>query len=196
MGSAGHRGNGVAADEVGERGHAVGRRQQRRLDRLFRQGTAPVFGIAKSAIGAAIAIALVALLTQSAGNPWVLGSLGATCLTVFGYPDLPFSQPRNVIVGHVACTLVGLCCIAVFGATWWGMGIAVALAMAAMMALRVVHPPAASNPVIVFLSAPGWGFVLFPTLAGAVAVVVVAVDRIGLVRCRSRAEGPDRKSVV
>jgi CBS-domain-containing membrane protein len=142
----------------------------------------PLAIIAKSAIGAAIAIAFVALLTQSTGNPWVLGSLGATCLTIFGYPDLPFSQPRNVVVGHVVSTLVGLCCLAIFGATWWGMGIAVALAMAAMMALRVVHPPAASNPVIVFLSAPAWGFLLFPTLTGAVAVVIIALIYNNLTR--------------
>jgi CBS-domain-containing membrane protein len=142
----------------------------------------PMRTIATSALGAAIAIALVALLTQSSGNPWIIGSLGATCLTIFGYPDLPFSQPRNVVGGHFVSTLIGLCCLAVFGATWWGMGIAVALAMAAMMALRVVHPPAASNPVIVFLSAPAWGFLVFPTLTGAMAVVVVALIYNNLTR--------------
>ncbi len=142
----------------------------------------PTSAMAKSALGAGIAIAVVALLSQYSGNVWVLGSLGATCLTIFGYPDLPFSQPRNVVVGHFMSTLVGLICLAAFGATWWGMGIAVALAMAAMIALRVVHPPAASNPVIVFLSAPAWGFLLFPTLAGAVAVVVVALIYNNLTR--------------
>jgi CBS-domain-containing membrane protein len=142
----------------------------------------PAAAIAKAGMGAAIAIAVVALLSQWTGNVWVLGSLGASCLTVFGYPDLPFSQPRNVVAGHFLATLVGLCCYAAFGATWWGMGVAVALATMLMMVLRVVHPPAASNPVIVFLAAPGWGFLLFPTLAGAVAIVIVALIYNNLTR--------------
>jgi hypothetical protein len=32
---------------------------------------------------------------------------------------------------------------------------------------RTVHPPAASNPVIVFLAHSGWGFLLFPVVMGA-----------------------------
>ena len=32
-----------------------------------------------------------------------------------------------------------------------------------------------SNPVIVFLSQPGWGFLLWPTLAGALLLVGVAI---------------------
>lgn len=44
-----------------------------------------------------------------------------------------------------------------------------------MMALRCVHPPAGSNPVIVFLTAPGWSFLLTPTLAGALLLVAVAL---------------------
>ena len=44
-----------------------------------------------------------------------------------------------------------------------------------MMALRVMHPPAASNPVIVFLGKSAWGFALFPALAGALVIVAVAL---------------------
>jgi len=36
----------------------------------------------------------------------VLGSFGASCVLVFGFPDVPFSQPRNVLVGHVLSSLV------------------------------------------------------------------------------------------
>jgi CBS-domain-containing membrane protein len=131
--------------------------------------------IAKAAVGGFIAIAVVALLTSASGNPWVLGSLGASCVMLFGFPDLPFSQPRHVIGGHVLSSFIGLACLAAFGATWWGMAIALGLALAAMMFLRVAHPPAGSNPIIIFLSAPSWGFLLFPTLAGAVAIVLIAL---------------------
>jgi CBS-domain-containing membrane protein len=39
---------------------------------------------------------------------------------------------------------------------------------------RTVHPPARSNPVIVFLGHAGWNFLLFPVLSGAVLLVLVA----------------------
>lgn len=38
-----------------------------------------------------------------------------------------------------------------------------------------MHPPAGSDPVIVFLSQPGWSFLLFPTLMGALVVIAVAL---------------------
>ena len=55
------------------------------------------------------------------------------------------------------------------------MAMAVGTAIALMMLTRTVHPPAGSNPVIVFLGQPGWGFLLFPTLIGALVVVAVAL---------------------
>jgi len=51
----------------------------------------------------------------------------------------------------------------------------VGTAIALMMATRTVHPPAGSNPVIVFLIQPGWDFLLFPTLTGALLLAVVAL---------------------
>jgi len=101
---------------------------------------------------------------------------------VFGFADVPFSQPRNVVFGHVLSSLVGLVCLTAFGPHWWAAGLAVALAIMGMMALRCVHPPAGSNPVIVFLTAPGWGFLLTPTLTGALLLVAVALVYNNLAR--------------
>ena len=61
------------------------------------------------------------------------------------------------------------------GPDWWSAGLAVGLAIALMKATRTVHPPASSNPLIVFAFKPGWGFLLFPTLTGAVLIVVIAL---------------------
>ena len=109
-------------------------------------------------LGGLIAIATVAGLTNLLSVALVVGSFGATCVLVFGYPDVPFSQPRNVIFGHFLSSLVGLVCLAVFGAHWWAVALAVATAIALMMVTRTVHPPAGSNPVIVFLVQPTWSF--------------------------------------
>jgi len=135
----------------------------------------PLKAVALAWLGGFLAIAAVALLTDALSVALVLGSFGATCVLVFGYPDVPFSQPRNVIGGHALSSFTGLLFLTVFGAHWWAVALAAGTAIALMMLTRTVHPPAGSNPVIVFLTQPAWSFLLFPTLVGALVVVVVAL---------------------
>ena len=123
--------------------------------------------VALAWLGGCLAIAAVAVLTDYLSVSLVLGSFGASCVLVFGYPDVPFSQPRNVIAGHFITSLVGLVFLTVFGPHWWSLALSVGTAIALMMLTRTVHPPAGSNPVIVFLSQPTWSFLLFPTLIGS-----------------------------
>ena len=125
--------------------------------------------------GSFLAIAVLALMTRSLQQSLLLGSFGASAGLIFAFPDVPFSQPRNIVIGHLIITLIGLAFIHLCGAHWWSVALAVASAVSAMMITRTVHPPAASNPLIVFLAQPGWDFVLFPTLAGAVVLVLFAL---------------------
>lgn len=131
--------------------------------------------VALAWLGGFLAIAAVAALTDFLSVALVLGSFGASCVLAFGYPDVPFSQPRNMVAGHVISSLVGLVFLEVFGPHWWAVALAVGTAIALMMLTRTVHPPAGSNPVIVFLTQPTWGFLLFPTLVGAMVLVAVAL---------------------
>lgn len=131
--------------------------------------------VALAWLGGVLAIATVAGLTDALSAALILGSFGASCVLVFAYPDVPFSQPRNVIVGHVLSSAVGLLFLNLFGPTWWAVALAAGTAIALMMVTRTVHPPAGSNPVIVFLAHPGWSFLIFPTLTGAVVLVAVAL---------------------
>lgn len=133
-------------------------------------------------LGGFLAIAVIVLLAQGLHVALVLGSFGASCVLVFGYPDVPFSQPRNVVLGHLVSTLVGLAFLHLCGPVWWSVSLAVGSAIALMMLARIVHPPAGSNPVIVFLLQPGWDFAIFPTLTGAVLLVAVALGFHNLTR--------------
>ncbi len=135
----------------------------------------PVRQILLAGAGAALAIGLVAILASWTRQPLLLGSLGASCVFLFGLPEAPFSQPRNVIAGHLLSSLVGLICLKAFGPQSWALGLALGLAVIAMFATRTVHAPAGSNPVIVFMTQPGWTFLIAPTLLGAVGVVLVAL---------------------
>ena len=141
--------------------------------------------IGLAALGGSIAIAVVAALSEGVDELLILGSFGATCVLLFGFPDVPFSQPRNIVGGHVLSTFCGLLAVEVLGVHWWTAAIAVAAAIAAMMATRLVHPPAGSNPVIVYLTAPAWDFLLLPTLVGAVIVVIVGLVYLNATRAQS-----------
>jgi CBS-domain-containing membrane protein len=125
-------------------------------------------------IGGFIAIGALALLGASLAVTLLLGSFGASCVLLFGYPEAPFAQPANVVGGHLFCTVIGIASLQLFGPSPWGLALVVGVAIAVMMATRTVHPPAGSNPVIVFLGHAGWNFLLFPVVSGAVLLVLVA----------------------
>ncbi len=120
------------------------------------------------------AIAFVAGLSQLSGSPWLMAPFGATCVLLFSVPTSPLSQPANVVGGHVVSTLIGFAVLSLLPVTWWSMALAVGLAIAAMAALRITHPPAGADPLVVLAAAPGIGFVLFPALIGSLALVTIA----------------------
>jgi CBS-domain-containing membrane protein len=134
----------------------------------------PMVHVATSFLGGLLAIGCVSLLAESLSAPLVLGSFGASCVLAFGFPDSPFSQPRNIVLGHLISSFCGVAFAAIFGYHWWSMAIAAATAIAAMQLTRTVHPPAGSNPVIVMLSHASWPFLLKPTLLGACLIAAIA----------------------
>jgi CBS-domain-containing membrane protein len=126
-------------------------------------------------IGGFIGIGVLSYLGAGVSVNLLLGSFGASCVLLFGFPEAPFSQPLNVLGGHLICTLIGLAAFHWLGPTPWALSLAVGVAIAIMMATRTVHPPAGSNPVIVFLGHAPWSFVLFPVLSGALVLVLIAL---------------------
>ena len=125
-------------------------------------------------LGGVLAIGGLALLGGHLDRTLLLGSFGASCVLLFGYPEAAFAQPMNVVGGHVICTLIGLAALHWVGPQPWVLALAVGLSISAMMASRTVHPPAGSNPVIVFLGHSGWNLFLFPVLTGALLLVLIA----------------------
>ncbi len=128
-----------------------------------------------TALAATFVVAALSLLSQKLEVMMLLGSFAASSLIVFAYPDSPFSQPRNVVIGHLIGALAGLIFLKFCGASWWCDALAVGSAIGLMKLTRTVHPPACSNPLIVFALKPGWSFLLFPTLTGAVLIIAVAL---------------------
>ncbi|MCB1352817.1 MAG: HPP family protein [Rhodobacteraceae bacterium] len=124
--------------------------------------------------GGVLAIACLGLMTDRAQMPLLMAPFGASCVLLFAVPGSPLSQPANVVGGHVLSTLVGLLLRLALPDAWWAVALAVGAAIALMTALRVTHPPAGADPLVVFAADPGFHFLLFPVASGAVALVAIA----------------------
>ncbi|MCB6185399.1 HPP family protein [Leeia sp. TBRC 13508] len=129
--------------------------------------------IVKAGLGGLIAIGIIALLASLTNEPLILGSFGASCVLVFGYPESPFSRARQVIGGHVIGAFSGLLILHLLGHSPFAFAIAMGLAIVLMMITRSVHPPAGSNPVIVMMSQPGWMFLIKPVLIGSICLAII-----------------------
>ena len=128
-----------------------------------------------SFLGALFAGAILGFLAFSLEYAIIMGSFGASIFLVMAVPDSPFAQPRHVVLGHFVASLIGLICLYLLGDLWWSMAVALAITTLAMIVLKVAHPPAASNPVAIFLVTPGWDFLWMPTFLGALVIVLIAL---------------------
>jgi CBS-domain-containing membrane protein len=132
--------------------------------------------ILATALAAAGLVAGLSFLTREFEVLLLLGSFAPSALIVFAYPDSPFAQPRNVLLGHLIGSACGLAVARVLPDHWWAAPLAVGLAIGLMKAARAVHPPACSNPLIIFaLNQAPWSYLLCPTLAGAALIVAAAL---------------------
>ncbi|HBF31766.1 HPP family protein [Rhizobium sp.] len=126
-------------------------------------------------LGGGLAIAVLGLLTLQTGYALLMAPFGASCVLLFSQPFSPLSQPLNVFFGHVVSAAVGLLLCAVLPNTWWAVALAVGAAIALMAALRVTHPPAGANPLVIFSLHPGVSFLCLPVALGALALIICAV---------------------
>ena len=133
-------------------------------------------------IGGGLAIGVVAAITRYYHVPLLMAPLGASCFLLFGAPDAPFAQPRNVVFGHLLSSLVGLVFLKYIGVGPIEMGVAVGLAIALMLYTRTSHPPAGADPLVVMIAGKlSWSFLATPVLASTVILVLIAlvVNNIG-----------------
>ena len=138
-------------------------------------------------IGAGVTIGILAYITfQSilAGTNyglWLAASFGSSVVVVFGYPHNEFSQPKNVLFGHLLCALVGIIFVTLFKITqdrtifFLTIGLAVGLAVMRMMALKITHPPAGGNTIVVMLTQDSFQFLIFPIMGGAITIIIGGV---------------------
>lgn len=132
-------------------------------------------------VGAMGGVLLTAMLSRwwagdSATGPWMVASLGASAVLVFGMPSSPLAQPWPVLGGSTLSALVGAGCAAVVPDPALAGALAVGLAIALMVPLRCLHPPGGAMALYVVLNAgDGWRLAAFPILLNVLILLLAAV---------------------
>lgn len=127
-----------------------------------------------SGLGGALAIWLLATLTQSLGHLLLIAPFGASCVLLFALPASPLARPRNVVGGHFITALMGLLALTLLGDGVLAMGVGVGLGIAAMQFTGTLHPPAGGNPLVVIMTGAGWSFLVLPVLIGTLILLAMA----------------------
>lgn len=133
-----------------------------------------VAGWIKSGVGATLAMGIIGWIGVISHEPLLIAPFGASCVLLFAVPSSPLAQPSNVIGGHLVASVVALLMHLFLPSEWWAIALAVGVSITVMAALRITHPPAGADPVVIFLSDPGWSFLLVPILTGALVLVGIA----------------------
>ena len=128
-------------------------------------------------ISSLVTIGFLSLLTyETKHGVFLLASFGATMVLLFGYPESPFSKPKNIFFGHVLTSFIG---IAFFNLVPLPMAITIPLAVsfgvALMILLDVTHPPAGGNPIIMITSSASLDFLIMPVIIGTIFLIVFGI---------------------
>ncbi len=138
-----------------------------------------------SGISASVVIGFLAFLTlRTSAGVWIMFSFGATVFLVFALHELETAQPKNVFFGHLVSVLVGIIFNETIGFSFYSLGLAVGVAVTLMIYLKIMHPPAASNPLVVLFTDVSFEYILFPVIFGTLAIIVMSIflNRIVLKR--------------
>ena len=100
--------------------------------------------------------------------------LGAVAVLLFCMPGAPASQPKAVIGGHLVGGLVAYAVVE--SGVKYPEAIAVALTIAIMSLLKVVHPPAGAYAFLFANKGMGYKGIYAPGLVGA--IILLAVQQV------------------
>ena len=128
-----------------------------------------------SGISATIVISLLAFLTlETSAGIWIMFSFGATVFLVFVLYDLETAQPKNIFFGHLVAMLIGILFNETVGLSFYSLGLSVGLAVALMVYFKIMHPPAASNPIVALFTDLSFDFIFFPVIVGSLLIILMS----------------------
>ena len=124
-----------------------------------------------------ITIGILTFLTYKTElGVFLLASFGSSMVLLYGYPESPFAQPKNVFFGHLITAIVGIIVLhfiqlPIFITIPMAVGFGVGL----MILLNITHPPAGGNPIIVIIGGVSYEYLLNPVITGSVIIIIFAI---------------------
>ena len=124
-----------------------------------------------------ITIGILTFLTyKTEYGIFLLASFGSSMVLLYGYPESPFAQPKNVFFGHLVTSVVGLIVLHFIQLPiHLTIPLAVGFGVGLMILLNVTHPPAGGNPIIVIIGSVSFDYLLSPVIAGSIIIIIFAI---------------------
>ena len=124
-----------------------------------------------------ITIGALALLTyKTEFGIFLIASFGSSMVLLYGYPESPFSQPKNIFFGHLLTSLVGIFFLySVPLPIYFLIGLSVGVGVFLMIFLKVPHPPAGGNPLIVIIGSFSIDYIINPIIIGSIIILTFGI---------------------
>jgi len=124
-----------------------------------------------------ITICALTLLTyKTEFGVFLIASFGSTMVLLYGYPESPFAQPKNIFFGHLVTSLSGLFFLYFIPLPLYLiLPLAVGLGVFLMIMLNITHPPAGGNPIIVIMGSVSLDYIINPIISGTIIVLIFGV---------------------
>ena len=125
----------------------------------------------------AFTIGVLTVLTyKSTLGYFIAGSFGSSMVLLFGFPESPFAQPKNVFFGHLCTALVGVIFVNLVPLPIYiNIALGVGVGVFFMILLNIVHPPAGGNPIIVIIGSASYDYLISPVIFGCIIILLIAI---------------------
>ena len=127
-------------------------------------------------IAASFIIGVLSFLSfETSTGFWLMFSFGSTTLIVLIFYESEFAQPSNIFFGHLLGIIIGILFNEFFGISFITLGLSVGTTVTLMIYLKIIHPPAAANPLIALFADVSLNYIVFPVIAGSILIVFLSV---------------------
>jgi len=132
---------------------------------------------ALAALFSAITIGALTYLTyKTTFGLFLIASFGSSMVLLYGYPESPFAQPKNIFFGHLLTSAVGIIVLNFVSLPIYiSIPVAVGLGVGLMILFNVTHPPAGGNPIIVIMGSVSLDYLISPVILGSIIVLIFGV---------------------